>query len=297
MKESESPKSPKRPKTPDAIRERMEGTYEWLKILRSEYTDDPEWQHINQKTLSPEEIAERIVILASFFPMRHTPDDEQRHQKLAKIKKEYWFKLSPSEQEIITRGGFDYHEDMVAGIYPHIIYMLLWCICEVDEIALTDKMHYYPELYPRLEAIVENPEKLTESPRLRPIDEILDAMIETYRLYMLSKFAFDAEEEDMPENTNFLFVAAWYIALLWATDEGPWDEILYELYEDAFMITGREKDGNYEAWDKQMEDEVDWDNMSQEGMEVEDVGGGIVRIRLVDDDAKMKKIPKDKTEE
>lgn len=262
MSETEDSNNPNIPQTPPKIRERMEGTYEYFKEMRMEYTDDPEWQSSNTQTVSPQEIAERIVILASFFPMRHTPDEDERHKKLTKIKKHYWFKLSPTEQEIITNGSFDYHEDQVAGIYPHIIYMLLWCIYEVDQIALTDKVDYYPELYPRLLDIVDNPEKITESPRIRPTDEILDTLIETYRLYMLSKFAFDAEVDSMPENTNFLFIASRYIALLWIVDSGDWDEILYELYEDSFMITGREIDGNGEDWDNE-----DWDTEGMQGPE------------------------------
>ena len=292
-KNSETPENITRPKTPPAIRERMEDTHEWIKEMIAEYTDDPEWQHTNRQLLSAQEIAERIVILASFYPMRHTPDEAMRHQKLAKIKREYWFKLSPSEQEIITKGGFDYHEDIVAGIFPHIIYMLLWCIYEIDEILPTHKMHLDLELYPRLEDIVENPEKITATPRIRPTNEILNTFSETYKLYMLSKFAFDSEEEEMPENTNFLFIASRYMALLWVVDGAPWDEILYENYEDAFMINGREEDENYEAWDKQMEEEANLDHGSQEGLEVEDMGDGIVRVRLVDEDEKMKKIPKD----
>lgn len=260
--------------TAEEIRKDMLDTLEWYKEMRDEYTDDPRYSRGNTEVRSASEIAERIAILASMYPLRHTSDPEKRQEILSKIKRMFWFKLSPIEKEIIQNGAFEYHEEMVAGSYPQFIYVYLWILGQTDSDTLDppDKLPYSPELDEKQQAIIDNPEAFIAGARTRTSLEVIEALIESYRLY-IKGFMWSFYDDPEPEKVNYMIVANRFAALVWALGMGDWDEILYECFEDAYMHdNGREEEFDDDDWGPDSEDWEPDPNMI--------IGDGYVGIML-----------------
>lgn len=230
--------------TVEEIRKDMQETLDWFKQLRDEYTDDPRWASGNTKVRPAKEIAECIAILATMYPLEQSKDLEKRQKLLSNLKRIFWFKTSPIEKGVIENGGFDYHEEMVAGSYPQFIYVFLWILGQTDSDALDppNKLPYSPEFTKKQQDIIDNPEVFIAGASTRHSLEVLDALIESYRLYTQG-FLWSFYDDPEPENVNYMLVANRYAALVWALGMGDWDEILYECFEDAFLHdNGKEED-------------------------------------------------------
>lgn len=233
MTDSTEYNEPKRPDLPEEVREKIYGTYEWFQEMREEYTDDPKWQASNRQMHPAEDIAERIVILASLYDARQTGLPEKRAEKLSAMKQRWWFKATPEEQSIMNN-GFDYSQEEVAGFYSEIIYMMLWAVSSEDPLAATNKLSYSPEFTAKLKNIIEDPDSFIATVKIRSTPEILDTLIATYHTYMLTFFS-QFYDEPTPPNSNYMIVTCRFMSLMYVIKAGPWDEILYETFEDAFM--------------------------------------------------------------
>ncbi|NEN25374.1 DUF4272 domain-containing protein [Cryomorpha ignava] len=198
-----------------------------------------------QKIQTAEAIADRITVLTNLEFAYNTNDPERWGPMILEMKNTCWFIASPAEQEIMQDQGFSVDSYDMAILYKQILYALLWALNEYDDLNLAPvNMH---KVFPRLKEIAANPEKFKQTITVRPADQILQALADTFKVYMESKLSFDAGNEEGNMGWLVLSSTGSLVALLWLIDNSEWDDILCSLFEQAFLestVERKDEDGD-----------------------------------------------------
>lgn len=170
------------------------------------------------------EIATRILILVYVAFVSEVPDEREN---VIDFLKEHllWDKVSPEEKALLLKKEWTEQEVINASWRSEAVWLLLWCIQKVDELALPIAHAEVNEIMLRIPEFFTDPTTFIETAKVRSTAELLDASDLLYRIHWATRNA-GLNNKPMPAKLDPSVVMERHYAINWVTfyaDE--WDEI------------------------------------------------------------------------
>lgn len=206
--------------------ERKSGTEKFLRELNIPYIDHlpliEEESEVQIRTAP--EIAERILILTYLNYVSEVPGDASKVITFLKTNG-LWDKVSPAEKELFQKEKLTSQEEINISWRTEAVWLLLWAINKVEELALPAQEIAPADILERLPEFLTDPSDFISEAMVRPISAILDISDLVYRLHWATKSA-NLNSEPMPAGLNLGIIMERHYAINWLTyyaDE--WDEV------------------------------------------------------------------------
>lgn len=170
------------------------------------------------------EIAERILILTYLNYVSEVPGGASEVIAFLKTN-DLWDKVSPDEKELFQKEKLTRQEEINISWRTEAIWLLLWTIHKVEELALPTQEIEPNDILERLPEFLSDPTDFINEVTLRPTSAILDMSDLIYRLHWAARNA-DLNGEPMPASLNSSVIMERHYAINWLTyyaDE--WDDI------------------------------------------------------------------------
>jgi len=213
----------KGPKTPERRKAETETLLRKLGIPTLDHLplieDDSQVQ-----TQSAADIARRVLILCYLGYCAEMPDE--RGPVVSYLKQyDLWDSVSPEEQDQFQKPEMSEQEVINAIWRCEALWLLLWSIQRVPELALPREAIHPQEALRLLPGFLEDPVDFIKTAKLRPSSEILDMSDLMYRMHWAVRDAY-LNGRPIPAGLNTSVVQERHYAINWVTcyaDE--WDEI------------------------------------------------------------------------
>ncbi|WP_028980960.1 DUF4272 domain-containing protein [Sporocytophaga myxococcoides] len=171
---------------------------------------------------TPQEIAERILILSYLNCMAFDPD--LRNNITDFLKGEgLWEKISPQEKLFFEKSELNEDDITIIAWRAESIWLLLWAINKADQLIFSNKEVNFNAIFEHLPPFMNNTEDFITSATLRPTSEILDQADLLFRI----NWAF---YQSQTNNLNVIelnqgIVFERYFAINWVINlRSNWDE-------------------------------------------------------------------------
>ncbi|MCH5690836.1 DUF4272 domain-containing protein [Niabella sp. W65] len=209
--------------------ERKSGTEKLLRELNIPYLDHLpliEEEHEAVVRTAPE-IAERILILTYLNYVSEVPGGASEVIAFLKTN-DLWDKVWPDEKELFQKEKLTRQEEINISWRTEAIWLLLWAINKVEELALPTQEIASADILERLPEFLSDPSGFISEAMGRPISAILDMSDLVYRLHWATKNA-NLNNEPMPAGLNLGIIMERHYAINWLTyyaDE--WDSVILD---------------------------------------------------------------------
>ncbi|WP_114790413.1 DUF4272 domain-containing protein [Niabella yanshanensis] len=170
------------------------------------------------------EIAERILILTYLNYVSEVPADGSKVIAFLKANA-LWNKVSPAEKELFQKERLTRQEEVNISWRTEAIWLLLWAIHKVEDLALPTEEIEPNDIFERLPEFLADPTDFINEVTLRPTSAILDMSDLVYRLHWATRNA-GLKDEPIPASLNLSVIMERHYAINWLTyyaDE--WDDV------------------------------------------------------------------------
>jgi hypothetical protein len=179
----------------------------------------------NIRLRTPAEIAERILVL-TYLNCRAS-GRELKEQIITFLKQEgLWQKISQTEKALFDKESLSEDEESFIRWRGEAIWLLLWVINKVDDLALPVEMTDPRQVFSRLPGFMSSPGDFIHAATIRPLSEIMDQADLTFRLTWAAMRQ-DQEHSNYDINLNYGIAHERHYAVNWvisATCEWDADE-------------------------------------------------------------------------